>query len=382
MNGRIGVALLIASSFLVSGCRCVKTCIEQPFPGLRTNLMQTAANRGTLRLLIVHGMTTHTQGYSSNFVTTIADKLGLSSTSNSLVALTNATGVTNGFFGWSDFRGHARESNDSQEAKHLRAYELTWSPATAPEKAEKFTFDSRLDYKRARLNRQLKATLLNDGFADAVLYLSDGYRSKIQEPVTNAIQRILADNFSTNDQFVIITHSLGSKLTFDSLQRMTEHFSQASTRHAQRITNFAAQTTYMIMFANQIPLLQLGETRAAVEPGHQKPVQQFLEMRQQGVKARENLPAATNVLWVLAVTDPNDLLSYPLQPPNFMTDSHTDIRFGNVFVCNAPALFGWVANPLDAHEDYFTNTKLVKLLINGYHKRVRSCIRQPRQSSP
>ncbi len=82
------------------------------------------------------------------------------------------------------------------------------------------------------------------------------------------------------------------------------------------------------------------------------------------------------------MTDPNDLLSYPLQPPNFIADAHTNIEFGNIFVCNAPALFGWIANPLDAHEDYFTNTKLVKLLLNGYHKPTRACIKEPKPNAP
>src|SRR5438067_681071 len=99
MSGRFGFVLILAAGAIASGCRCVKTCVEHPFPGLRTNLVQTSVNGGTLRLLIVHGMTTHTQGYSSNFVDLVARNLALSCREKSMTSLTNAAGLTNGFLG-------------------------------------------------------------------------------------------------------------------------------------------------------------------------------------------------------------------------------------------------------------------------------------------
>ncbi|HEY0457479.1 MAG TPA: hypothetical protein VGE41_14000, partial [Verrucomicrobiae bacterium] len=250
--------------------------MERPFPGLRTNLVQTSTGGGRLRLLIVHGMSTHTQGYSSNFVETIAKKLKLNCVSSQLVSLTNSAGETNGFLATSDYQA---------STNRLRAYELTWSPVTWAEKTNQFALDSQLDRKRGHLNKQLKSDLLNDGFGDAVLYLSTGFKPKMQEPVTNAILRILADGFTIHDQFIIITHSLGSKLTFDSFNSVARSLANSSKSEAQAITNLAAQTTYMIMLANQIPLLRLGETNAA--PGliinGNKQIKQFLDMRQQGL---------------------------------------------------------------------------------------------------
>ena len=83
------------------------------------------------------------------------------------------------------------------ETNKLRAYELTWSPATLPEKTDRFEFDSRLNGKRASLNRQVKSSLLNDEFADAILYLNDDFRPRIQDPVTNAIWKILGHDFGS-----------------------------------------------------------------------------------------------------------------------------------------------------------------------------------------
>src|SRR5437667_2961734 len=62
---------------LGSGCRSSRTCVETPFSGLKAELIQANTNGGRLRLLIVHGMSDHTQGYSSNFVDTIGRKLNL-----------------------------------------------------------------------------------------------------------------------------------------------------------------------------------------------------------------------------------------------------------------------------------------------------------------
>ena len=128
------------------------------------------------------------------------------------------------------------------------------------------------------------------------------------------------------------------------------------------------------MFANQVPLLRLGETNAIPD---EKPdskgtaVQQFLNIRE---PERPDGRPAPPFLHIIAVTDPNDLLSYPLQRGDLVFNSTHQIEFGNVLICNAPALLRWVANPIKAHEGYFDNPRLIKLLINGYHGRSKSCI--------
>ena len=327
--------------------------------------------------MIVHGMSTHTQGYSSNFVDSVAKQLRLDIAGRTNTALTDSTGSTNGFLITTDYE---------RKAQHLRTYELTWSPTTSAEKISRFAFDARLNKSRASLNRQLKGSLINDGFADAVLYLNEGFEKKMQEPVTNAIRRILSDHPVTNDQFVIITHSLGSKLTYDSLNVLSDYYAAASKQHAQEFTNLAARTMYMVMLANQIPLLRLGESEASISRTRRsRAVERFLQVQQQAVKNKGDdrpLLVETNILRILTVTDPNDLLSYPLERTNLTSNPTTKIEFGNVFTCNTPALLGWVAHPLKAHEGYFTNKKLVQLLINGVSKKkVRKCLTEPKKNT-
>ena len=350
-----------------TGCRSTKTCVETPFPGLAAELKQANTNGAWLRLLIVHGMSNHTPGYSSNFVDSIARKLKLAQTSNNLVTLTNAAGDVSGYLSTVELTRHGTNK--------LRAYELTWSPTTYSEKTNRFEFDSRLNHKRASLNRSLKTDLLNDGFADAVLYLNSQFRPKIQQPVTNAIFKVLGDAFTTNDLFVIVTHSLGSKLTFDCLNLLREQLDRADKQQAAALTNLATRTSYLIMLANQVPLLRLGETNVVADhPLEPKPsaVQKFVDMRQHGGKAPGQIPP----LKIMAVTDPNDLLSYPLRRSDLVTGDQDSIDFGNIFICNAPAFLGWIANPLDAHEDYFNNPKLVKLLLRGYKGKPKTCLKE------
>src|SRR6059036_2848481 len=110
---------------LGSGCRSSRTCVETPFSGLKAELIQANTNGGRLRLLIVHGMSDHTQGYSSNFVDTIGRKLNLGNPVRQLETFTNRDGLLNGYLARIDF---------TNQAKNLRAYELTWSPVTHSEK--------------------------------------------------------------------------------------------------------------------------------------------------------------------------------------------------------------------------------------------------------
>src|SRR5262249_20382127 len=172
-------------------------------------------------------------------------------------------------------------------------------------------------------------------------------------------------------------HSLGSKITFDTLTLLAEQLSRGDKTQAAQLTNLAAKVTYLIMFANQIPLLRLGETNALPESGpaeKSKTVEQFVQIRQESVKQApvEAAGLLTPELRVIAVTDPNDLLSYPLQRSDLFTSTRP--RFGNVFVCNAPSFLGLIANPVDAHEGYFENQKLINLLIRGYKQKPTSDI--------
>jgi hypothetical protein len=65
---------------------------------------------------------------------------------------------------------------------------------------------------------------------------------------------------------------------------------------------------------------------------------------------------------VIAATDPNDLLSYRLDPA-FLGRSNTEkIRIVNVLVSNADTIAGVFQNPLAAHQGYETNQSVIGLI--------------------
>ena len=365
---------LVVLSLLCGGCSFSRLCVEKPFVGLKTSVAETATNNGIVRILIVHGMMNHTQGYSSNFTATLAEKLRLTNAARISTPLTSAGSRTNGFLVRTDF------SNQSQK-RELRTYELTWTPTTQAAKQEAFAFDARLDGRRASFNKGLKAHLLNDGFGDAALYVGEGYKRKMQEPITNALWRILNDGFQPEDRFMIITHSLGSKMTFDSMNVMAGLANGSADKiAAQQIRALAGQTSYLIMFANQIPLLRLGDpmkTNAVLSERVMEqaaPVEQFINLRKQSKETRP--------LQIIAVTDPNDILSYPLQADDVTSDTISELELGNIFIANTPAWLGFIANPTAAHSEYFANERLIKLLLDGWHKKPRACLKPAKQPPP
>ncbi len=66
---------------------------------------------------------------------------------------------------------------------------------------------------------------------------------------------------------------------------------------------------------------------------------------------------------VVAFSDPNDLLSYRLEP-DFAGGGNN--RLVNVVVSNAYTYFGLLENPLTAHCNYRVNAYVLGLIIDGY----------------
>ena len=66
---------------------------------------------------------------------------------------------------------------------------------------------------------------------------------------------------------------------------------------------------------------------------------------------------------VVAFTDPNDLLSYRLDPA-LLNMEH--VKVANVIVSNAPTLFGFVSRPDHAHCGYKWNPHVIGTIANGY----------------
>ena len=120
------------------------------------------------------------------------------------------------------------------------------------------------------------------------------------------------------DEFVFITHSLGSRITTDGLQRLTqvvEAEGRSRPEVARVSQSFQERGVKVFMLANQLPLLQSGLEPASVQgavPAYCRP---------DGAEFANRVFKETELI---AFSDPNDLLSYPI-PDAFVRD-HVDSR--------------------------------------------------------
>jgi len=116
------------------------------------------------------------------------------------------------------------------------------------------------------------------------------------------------------------------------------------------------------MLANQLPLLQSGLEPASVlgaVPAYCRP------------DGADFANRAFEQTELIAFSDPNDLLSYPI-PDAFVRD-HVDSRLCpkqvNVTINIAPVTsilgFGKFANPLSAHVDYDDDPRVIGLITRG-----------------
>lgn len=78
--------------------------------------------------------------------------------------------------------------------------------------------------------------------------------------------------------------------------------------------------------------------------------------------AAQGRTAGGQHLTLVAFTDPNDLLSYTLQPEKYAREG---IAVYNILVSNAPTYVGLLERPDYAHLDYLTNPDVGHLIACG-----------------
>jgi hypothetical protein len=343
---------------------------EGKYDGLEKRIKTVSAGHATVHVLMVHGMQDHCPGEWDDFLKNFAHQLHLEYqgdiVTNFLVSsLPNVTNL---------LRTLHYRSGDT----NFLFYELTWTPTTFPYKSNAFAKDRTLKSDRLSINEALKYDLMDEGFGDAALYLNPVFRPKMQEPILQSIQVIASNIDNDDDQIIFLGHSLGSMMTFDTI---------AANANDPAVSKFAEKTTDIIMLANQIPLLSLGlSTNILAGPSkaaQDSPLKAFLRIsnkrkhnhldkkRAQGAVSDET---ATNLLAInlVAATDPNDLLSWPLGTnditfvPDDASVETVHVNLSNIYSHNAwgvPFLFEY---PVSAHNDYQKNQWLVKKLIKGF----------------
>lgn len=258
-----------------------------------------------------------------------------------------------------------RFSTDLTAERRLRIYEVTWSPATRWIKQSLMNVDQFNSRESDhRLNRMVKKEIVNGGIADAVAYMADSgilvnYDVMQAFCLTFANAKSLhkdyafacdrshliqpAGDFSKENDVYVVSHSLGTRVLFDSIgmlaqgtvgsirpdesvptlvSTIAEKFQRIGAAVPEeylsvsdpeptfisalnrQIPEFAKALQSIYVFTNQVPLLAANLTspfQGSNDVG--TGFQQFLELRD---------PKGSR-LQVVSFHDPDDVLSYNLR---------------------------------------------------------------------
>jgi hypothetical protein len=360
----------------------------RPFTGIEPYLAKQDAlppfgdsigDRPEVKVLYVHGIGTHVPGHGTVLRQNLAKSLGLDIRAPRPKRIVIAsTKFPNRDLG----EINVSRLTDEAHKRDLLFYELTWSPITQPDK-DLIGFDKEQDYvlRRAVLNQAMRA-FVNDVAPDPLAY--DGQkREPILIAVTQSICWVVSRSWSelpeltegqecgpdlpgvgsrvALDDFVIISHSMGSRAVIDAMQRLTDLPVSADPRLKRIADDFRARDIQVFMLSNQLLLLEAGregqqvtgEIAAYCGPSPTKPGRFFAKTE------------------LIAFSDPNDLMSYPV--PDKFADRSNESRLCpsvtnvtiNVVGVNSLLGMGDVANPLSAHLGYAADERVGGLLAKG-----------------
>lgn len=331
---------------------------------------------GKMKVLMVHGVGDHLPGYSTQFVEKLAQELDLPvmAARQKNITLTSRTDAGKNL-------GNLRINRllSKNRKNELLFYELTWSKITVAQK-EVLAYDNSGEYsfRRAEINDLMKK-FSNDTGPDPIIYLGEsredilvsfaqafcwmarsGWES-LPDDIMQACsfnEDALAGNIK-NDQYAVISHSLGSRITIDGMQRIA---SLIDDRDPEFRNALKSKEIPIYMMSNQLPMLQLGRKLPEVSN------QNDAYCQAQGEKYDQRMLTKTPII---AFSDPNDLLSYAI-PHGFIEkylDSRLCIDVTNINI-NVATIFdafglGKLANPLDAHVGYDTDDRVVALIAKG-----------------
>ena len=344
------------------------------------NEYREGGTRRQMKLLMVHGIGRHIPGYSGRLTEELMGALGLDLREMNFKEISLRDPNVS-----PDRLGQLRISRymNKERTRELLFYELTWSEiAEAERQIIEFDDSDEHVFRRASVNASLKR-FLNSHVPDLLVFLGEP-----QLAILTSVRQSLcwmaygdwdayadsADKTCTpfmgepvkqlrEDDFVIVTHSLGSRIAIDTLQYFANASRARDDAKSREVREILTKKEFRVyMLANQLPLLELGQKRAEVRgktDSHCRPGGRHFDQRILGR------------LSIFAFSDPNDILSYPI-PPQF-TNQFLDSRLcaspTNVTINVATPIslfgFGEFAGPGEAHSGYSQDDRVISLIAHG-----------------
>lgn len=357
----------------------------KPFTGINATLNKS---QGKTKILFVHGVGDHIPGYTTQFLEKLAKQLNLNARSEIQKNIKLSAPLIPG-----KELGNLRVTHllNEETGKELTFYELTWSDITREEKSL-LAFDNsgEYDFRRARINSLLKK-FSNDTGPDPIIYLGQSREAILAaygqsfcwmatgdwedlpdsgEHACMGLNDSAIDHIA-HDDYAVISHSLGSRIVIDGMQRIAHILANPEkyqdTSHGVVVTEksidaFRNKQISLFMLSNQLPMLQLGRELPEVAG------QQASYCEPEGADYSHRMVSKTSII---AFSDPNDLLSYGI-PPGY-SEKYLDSRLCasitnvNINIAKVMDAFGLsdLANPLEAHVGYDRDDRVVSLIANG-----------------
>ncbi len=223
-----------------------------------------------------------------------------------------------------------------------------------------------LQSRGALVNRKLKNGLLDWGFSDAVLalgplrtYLLDGIRQLILKSVAISPDGVRGGPAAPRDnqEYVIVSHSLGSYLIFSALDINPSMPKTASVQQAgNAYEQILSRTSLVYFFANQLRLLGLASLDGASDRDLASHLETWGRLRCDYLKS---LPGSTQTCerpQIIALNDPSDLLTWTV--PELDT-----VEVHNVIVKNATHWLWLIESPTKAHDNYATDKRAIRQML-------------------
>jgi hypothetical protein len=350
------------------------------FDGLERLFDGDDSSDARLKVLKVHGIGSHTPGYSQQLQNGLIEEFGFTAMDETVKQIEMTHANHDGDLG--TLRVH--RYLEPERAREMLFYELTWDPIVEAEK-QLIYFDNTAESsaRRVEFNHTLK-TFVNATVPDVLMY-NTKYREPIQLSIGQAICWMLSktwENLPDNgthscevsqeeywskadtNGIAIISHSMGSRISIDALQTAVTRFAERPN-YSEMSKKSRTKPVYLYMLSNQLPLLQLGQPLPEVYDQLQS------YCRADGDRYDERF---LQRLQVVAFSDPNDLFSYAVTPEyiNRHVDSRLCPQVTNVLLQVAPvkSILGLqeVANPETAHTGYETDSRVLKMLVSGFGK--------------
>ena len=332
----------------------------------------------TLKIIMVHGIGRHLPGYSGRLQEKLTRALKLDAADEIIKRVKiQSSGRDKKSLGVLQVHRYLNKARK----REVLFYELTWSDIGEPARqALAFDESNEQRFRRSGINKLLKS-FFNNHVPGPLIYVGNA-RHDIQTAVQQTFCWATTSDWNglpekieascdledpqraqeiRDDDFAVITHSMGSRIVVDMIQEIGSEDHQSESRYALR-NALREMRLPIYMLANQLPLLQLGREPIAVRNkigDYCRPSGPLYSKRQMSELA------------IYAFSDPNDILSYAIKPDYAAEniDSRLCPRVTNIVVNVAKpiSLFGFsdFANPLEAHNEYDNDSRVISIIVEG-----------------